>query len=39
MERWLLLFGVLFILVVVFFPQGVIGTVRGYIAKKKGVQA
>lgn len=38
MERWLLLFGVLFILVVVFFPQGVIGTVREYIAKKKGVQ-
>jgi len=28
MERWLLLFGVLFILVVIFFPKGVIGTMR-----------
>jgi len=27
-ERWLLYFGVLFILVVFFFPKGVIGTLR-----------
>jgi len=28
-ERWLLYFGVLFILVVFFFPKGVLGTLRG----------
>lgn len=28
LERWLLLFGVLFILVVIFFPKGVMGTIR-----------
>ena len=28
MERWLLLFGILFILVVIFFPKGVIGSIR-----------
>jgi len=35
MERWLLLFGVLFILVVIFFPKGVIGSVREYAARRK----
>jgi len=34
-ERWLLLFGILFILVVIFFPKGVIGSVKEYIAKRK----
>lgn len=34
-ERWLLLFGVLFILVVIFFPKGVIGSVRDFLAKAK----
>ena len=34
-ERWLLLFGILFILVVIFFPKGVIGSVKEYIAKGK----
>jgi len=34
-ERWLLLFGILFILVVIFFPKGVIGSVNEYIAKRK----
>jgi branched-chain amino acid transport system permease protein len=35
LERWLLLFGTLFILVVIFFPKGVIGSVNDYIAKRK----
>lgn len=34
MERWLLLFGILFILVVIFFPSGVIGSVREYMARR-----
>ena len=34
-ERWLLLFGILFILVVIFFPKGVIGSVKEYIAKRE----
>ena len=33
-ERWLLLFGVLFILVVFFFPRGVVGTVREIIRRR-----
>lgn len=35
LERWLLLFGVLFILVVIFFPKGVIGSVQDYLLQKK----
>jgi branched-chain amino acid transport system permease protein len=35
LERWLLLFGVLFILVVIFFPKGVIGSFNEYIAQRK----
>ena len=35
LERWLLLFGILFILVVIFFPKGVIGSVQEYIARRK----
>jgi branched-chain amino acid transport system permease protein len=34
LERWLLLFGVLFILVVIFFPKGVIGSVREAIERR-----
>lgn len=34
MERWLLLFGILFILVVIFFPKGVIGSVRDFMARR-----
>jgi branched-chain amino acid transport system permease protein len=35
MERWLLILGVLFILVVFFFPRGVIGTVREFQARRQ----
>lgn len=35
LERWLLLFGILFIMVVIFFPKGVIGSVRDYVAGRK----
>jgi branched-chain amino acid transport system permease protein len=35
LERWLLLFGILFILVVIFFPKGVIGSVQEYAARRK----
>jgi len=34
LERWLLLFGVLFILVVFFFPRGIIGSVQGYLDRR-----
>ena len=33
-ERWLLYFGILFILVVFFFPKGVLGTAREAIARR-----
>ncbi len=33
-DRWLLYFGVLFILVVFFFPKGVLGTVRERLARR-----
>jgi branched-chain amino acid transport system permease protein len=35
LERWLLLFGTLFVLVVIFFPKGVIGSVQDYISRRK----
>ena len=35
LERWLLLFGILFILIVIFFPKGVIGSVREYMIRRK----
>ena len=34
LERWLLLFGVLFILVVILFPKGVIGSMRDYMTRR-----
>ena len=34
MERWLLLFGVLFVLVVIFFPKGIIGSIRELMTNK-----
>jgi branched-chain amino acid transport system permease protein len=35
LERWYLVLGTLFILIVIFFPKGVIGSVRDYLAKRK----
>ncbi len=35
-ERWLLYFGILFILVVFFFPKGVLGTLRDRLAARAG---
>jgi branched-chain amino acid transport system permease protein len=37
LERWLLLFGILFILVVIFFPKGVIGSVQDYVFRRKKI--
>ena len=34
LERWLLLFGILFILVVIFFPKGVMGSFRDYMGRR-----
>ncbi|MGD6833762.1 branched-chain amino acid ABC transporter permease [Sutcliffiella halmapala] len=34
-ERWIIFFGILYILVVMFFPQGIIGTVRLWWGKRK----
>jgi branched-chain amino acid transport system permease protein len=34
-ERWLLYFGILFILVVFFFPKGVLGTLRDALASRR----
>jgi branched-chain amino acid transport system permease protein len=33
-ERWLLYFGILFILVVFFFPKGVLGTIRASLSRR-----
>jgi len=35
LERWYLFLGVLFILVIIFFPKGVIGSVREFIDRRK----
>jgi branched-chain amino acid transport system permease protein len=37
-ERWLLYFGILFILVVFFFPRGVLGTAREALARRQLVR-
>ncbi|WP_223700763.1 branched-chain amino acid ABC transporter permease [Sutcliffiella deserti] len=34
-ERWIILFGVLYILVVMFFPQGIVGTARVWWGNRK----
>jgi branched-chain amino acid transport system permease protein len=35
LERWYLVLGILFILVVIFFPKGVIGSVKEQMSRKK----
>ncbi|KMJ57884.1 branched-chain amino acid ABC transporter permease [Bacillus sp. LL01] len=37
-ERWIIFFGILYIVVVMFFPQGIVGTVRLWWSKRKGPQ-
>jgi branched-chain amino acid transport system permease protein len=37
LERWLLLFGILFILVVIFFPKGVIGSIQDIMSRRKKI--
>jgi branched-chain amino acid transport system permease protein len=39
MERWLLIFGVLFILVVFFFPKGIIGSLQEYLDRRRASRA
>ncbi|WP_078548282.1 branched-chain amino acid ABC transporter permease [Litchfieldia alkalitelluris] len=34
-ERWIIFFGILYILVVMFFPAGIVGTTRGWMIKYK----
>ena len=38
-ERWLLYFGILFILVVFFFPKGVLGTIRANLLRRPRAEA
>lgn len=35
-ERWVLYFGILFVLVVLFFPKGLVGSVRDMVAHRQG---
>ncbi|MFD1739155.1 branched-chain amino acid ABC transporter permease [Bacillus salitolerans] len=34
-ERWIIIFGIIYILAVMFFPAGIIGTVKGWYAKRQ----
>jgi branched-chain amino acid transport system permease protein len=38
-ERWIIFFGILYVLVVIFFPAGIVGSIRGWFAKKKQTKA
>ncbi len=35
-ERWMIFFGILYILAVMFFPMGIVGTVKSWFYKRKG---
>jgi len=35
-ERWLFYFGLLFIIIVYFFPRGIVGTVQEFFSRRKG---
>lgn len=37
-ERWILYFGILFVLVVVFFPKGIVGTIQDTINRRKQIK-
>lgn len=37
-ERWIILFGIVYILAVMFFPKGIVGTVREWFIKRKPVE-
>ncbi|MDQ0350498.1 ABC-type branched-subunit amino acid transport system permease subunit [Alkalibacillus filiformis] len=34
-QRWVILFGIIFILVVIFFPNGIVGTIQKKIHERK----
>lgn len=34
-ERWMLFLGIMFILAIILFPKGVVGTVRDFMARRK----
>lgn len=37
-ERWIIFFGILYILVVIFFPAGIVGTIKNKFSKNKPVK-
>ncbi|WP_077617206.1 branched-chain amino acid ABC transporter permease [Bacillus sinesaloumensis] len=37
-ERWMIFFGILYILAVMFFPMGIVGTVKTWLSKRKGTK-
>lgn len=34
-ERWIIIFGIIYILAVIFFPKGVVGTAQAFVKKRK----
>ncbi len=34
-ERWVILFGTVYILAVIFFPKGIVGSIQGFVNKRK----
>src|SRR5699024_7840519 len=37
-ERWIIIFGIIYILAVIFFPKGVVGTIRDVVNRRKKKQ-